>query len=102
MRLESIFNIENDKEKMEWYKNLCLNLKKKYGCQYLGDIKEKVLEKHNIIHRHGDVIHKGKLKDGNDFTEIELSIICEGGFYHLGGESKITSDGSFEVKIYTD
>lgn len=88
------------------------NLHSEYQSIYQGLAKYK--NNHNYF-KHNEIFesissesgyakktYRGKLKDGLELTELELSMICDNGFSHFGGSSSIGKDGSFTVVIYTD
>lgn len=100
MKLACIFEIDGDEEKK--YRKICDDLVKKFGCKNLYDVCHKTLEEHSILSRYAMNVHTGKIKDGIQLTELELSMICDGGFSHFGGSSNIYADGTFRVEIYTD
>ena len=82
-------------------------LREKYGMG--GKIDEDILFSDYVIEKcftvtpiRGWYKYAGFIKDGIDLTELELSMICYGGFGHSGGTSTIRPDRSFTVEIYTD
>lgn len=44
----------------------------------------------------------GKLKEGIDINELELSMLVDNGFWYFGGTSIIYPDKSFCVTVYID
>jgi len=104
MRLQCIFDIEKNAKLQTEYKKIYKDLKEKFGE---GEFKrfdkyKKLFENYSDESKYARNIHTGKIKEGIVLTELELSMICDDGFYYFGGSSIIHSDGSFEVNIYTD
>lgn len=100
MQLKAIFETGNNPE----YKEIFQNLKEKYGVgQYknlrLADFCEGEYTKTG---GYANAVYRGKLKEGVQLTELELSMICDNGYSHFGGSSVIGKDGTFSVTIYTD
>ena len=96
MILKDIFAVEKDKHLFKEYNNTYNNLLKR-----LKD-KDSIYEKYDVITSYARKTHVGKLKGEVEISELELSMLCDGGFHHYGGKSIINDDGTFEVAIYTD
>lgn len=108
MNLKCIWDAEKDESLLKEYREIYKNLKEKYGVgQYKNFHKHdscecSIFENYEVKNGYAHCIHTGKIKDGIELNELELSMICDGGFSHFGGYSIINSDSTFQVKIYTD
>ena len=108
MNLRCIWDIENDENLLLKYREILKNLKDRYGT---GDSKNfhkydsqenSLFEDYKCTPGYAHCIHTGKIKEGINLNELELSMICDDGFSYFGGYSNISSNGTFTVKIYTD
>jgi hypothetical protein len=106
MRLKSVFEIENNPDLHAEYQEVYSNLKKKYlktdehGISFFP-LRE-MFEDYQINPSYAQTTYTGRIKDGIELTELELSMICDNGFSHFGGSSTIHPDRTFVVEIYTD
>ena len=104
MGLKCIYDVEKNSELLADYKRIYSELKEKYGK---GEFKRfdkynELFENYKDVSTYARRTHTGKIKDGIELTELELSMICDNGFSHFGGSSNINSDKTFTVVIYTD
>lgn len=104
MQLKCIFDVEKSEEITTRYREIYANLKEKYGCgehksfdKYSG-----LFEDYKSRSQYARMIHTGKVKEGIELTELELSMVCDDGYSHFGGSSCIQSDRTFKVEICTD
>lgn len=101
MKLLSILETGDNPE----YREIFQNLIKKYGrgqhsSLNIADFCENgYYEKEHGYAKH---IYRGVLKKDVELTELELSMICDGGYSHFGGSSSIRQDRVFTVVIYID
>lgn len=108
MILRCIFDIEKDEEILNKYRELYKKLQEKYGVgehknfHKYDNQENSIFECYECKPKYARNIHTGKIKDGIELNELELSMICDDGFSHFGGSSIINNDGSFKVEIYTD
>jgi hypothetical protein len=78
-------------------------LQEKYGKgEYKKFEDNELFENYKFKSKYAENVHTGKIKEGIELTELELSMICDGGFSHFGGSSSIYGDRTFTVTIYTD
>ena len=96
MVLKDIIEVKGDKHLYRKYNNIYNNLLKTLKG------KGSIYEEYDVITSYARKTHVGKIKNGINISELELSMLCDGGFYHYGGKSTINEDGTFEVIIYTD
>lgn len=94
MVLKDIFAVGKDENLYREYQDTYNKVKENYN--------RTIFEEHHCKNGYARNTHTGKLKDGVDITELELSMLLDRGFSHFGGSSSISKDGSFTVVIYTD
>lgn len=100
--------LELDDEKIKEYNSIFENLKEKYGVgEYKNFIKNtdcenSLFEEYRIESKYSRKIYTGKIKEGIELTELELSMICDNGFSYFGGSSIIRKDRTFRVEIFID
>jgi hypothetical protein len=108
MNLKCIFDVKKDEKLQAEYKGIYAKLKEKYGkgkyknFPIYSSEEEPLFEGYRYESKYGENIHTGKIKEGIELTELELSMICDDGFSHFGGSSAIYLDRTFKVVIYTD
>lgn len=101
MKLKSIFAVCRDKELEKQYEDIRDGLLKRFECNSLYEASKKAFEEHTVQNKYYRNVHEGKLREGVKLTELEVSMLCDGGFSHFGGSS-VSRDGRFHVEIYTD
>lgn len=94
MKLKDVFESSKTTE----YADVHKALKEKYG-EHLSI--RSFCEEYERKSGHAQVRHTGTLKEGFEFTELELAIICDNGYSHFGGYSSIYKK-DFTVTIYVD
>ena len=102
MELIAIPDLERNPEKLEEYKNIFSQLKEKLGNEDIRIYREKLLSRCDWTPSYARATYTGKIKEGIELTELELSMICDNGFSHFGGNSVINPDRTFKVIIYKD
>lgn len=102
MRLKDIWAVEKDEKLHEEYRTTFENLIKKYNVKSGYDLRPLLIEHHSNKSSYARNTHTGRIKDGIELTELELSMVCDNGFSHFGGSSVLRSDRYFVVEIYTD
>jgi hypothetical protein len=103
LRLKDVFEVEKNAELKTEYDKVYAALKEKYGKgQYKSFDKRELFENYSDKSSYARRTHTGRVKDGVELTELELSMICDDGYGHFGGSSTICSNRTFEVVIYTD
>lgn len=101
--LKCIWDVEKDEEILNRYKSIYTELVKKYGhAEYPTFRQDELFEEYQCKPQYARTIYTGKLKEGIELTELELSMILDGGFSHFGGSSDIRSDRTFKIEICTD
>jgi hypothetical protein len=99
-RLDSIHETEAGKNN---YPEIEKSLLERLGVESLYDIRwEDIFES---CYSHGGYAthtYTGVLKEGIEINEVELAMILDRGYSFFGGSSHISSDRSFEVKIWVD
>lgn len=103
IRLKCIFDVEKNSELTEQYSRIYAALKEKYGKgEHKAIPKDDLFENYDCKHSYARTTYTGKIKEGIELTELELSMICDSGYSHFGGSSAINSDMTFRVEIFTD
>ena len=103
MRLNDIYAVEKNENLSAEYEKIQDDLKDKYGTGEFNSFrKDELFEDYKDVSSYARRTHTGKIKDGMELTELEVSMICDGGYSHFGGSSTIYSDKTFKVEIYTD
>ncbi len=102
MELRCIFDVERNKELKDKYEKICDDLRKRFHAKSFYDVRKQVFEEHHDMPSYARNTHTGKIKDGVKLSELEVAMICDGGYSHFGGSSVIGTDGTFRVVIYTD
>jgi hypothetical protein len=101
MILKSITETHDDPQ----YEEIWNNLRERFGK---GESKRLDLRdicedgKYSVENRYATTVYRGKLKEGIDITELELSMICDNGYSYFGGSSVIHPDRTFTVEIWID
>ncbi|MGG6437402.1 hypothetical protein ABET52_06040 [Saccharococcus caldoxylosilyticus] len=99
-KLDSIHETEAGKNN---YPQIKESLLKRFGVESLYDIRWKDI--FESCYSHGGYAthtYTGVLKEGVEINEIELAMILDRGYSFFGGESSISEDRSFKVKIWVD
>lgn len=97
MKLQGVFDDQQGYEKVE------LALLEKFNVDSLYKVDTgKVFSEFTSQPGHAHCMYSGVLGEEIELTELELAMICDGGYSFFGGFSTIHSDGTFVVKIYTD
>jgi hypothetical protein len=100
--LKDIWEVEKDANLHKEYREIYENLIKKHNVKHGYDLRKLLIENHNNNSSYARNTHTGRIKDGVELTELELSMVCDNGFSHFGGSSTIRTDRTFTVVIYTD
>ncbi len=101
MRLPNVLFI-NDEQENEINK-IFKSLTEKYKRLDNGSfVKNDIFDYYDINHEYGQNVHNGKIKENITLSELELSLICDGGFRFFGGISEINKDKTFKVIIWID
>lgn len=101
MELKTIFAVEKDELLLSSYSDTYRGLKKyrnEYGSFKRGELFDEIFSSSGYARK----TYRGKIKDNIELTELELSMICDSGYSHFGGSSKINTNKTFSVTIYTD
>lgn len=100
MKLKDIMEVSQNEKLLAEYTKIRDDLVKRFGVN-LYSLRGH-LRRYRQVSSYAKNTHTGKLKDGVELSELELSMVCDSGFSHFGGSSFIGSDGTFTVVIYTD
>jgi len=99
-QLDSIWETLDGKNN---YPQIKEELLKRFGVRSLGDIGLKTIcDTYSVEHQYARNVYRGVLKEGVEVSEIELAMICDGGYSFFGGHSTILKDRTFVVEIYID
>ena len=100
--LKDIFQVEKTPELKEEYDKIYKSLKDRLPAgKYGGFAIDKIFDDYRDVSSYARRTKTGKIKDGITLSELELSMVCDGGYSHFGGSSSINGR-SFKVVIYTD
>ena len=105
MKLKAICELSEEeiKSNTKVFENLIKKYADENGCLYNSNPeKSKLFSDFIITPGYAHCMYRGKFKEGVKVSELELSMLCDGGFSYFGGYSNIYADGTFVVKIYTD
>lgn len=104
MKLLNIFEVEKNIGFLAEYEAAYSRLKKEYGKgEYLSfDLRNDLFDNYKYKSGYVKATHTGRIKEGIELNELELSMVCDGGFSHFGEDSTINQDRTFRVVIYTD
>jgi hypothetical protein len=95
MILKDIFAVEKDEALNREYEEIYVKMKERFK-------ENNPISDYTYKPGYAQTTYTGKLKDGVEISELELSMYLDSGFSHFGGSSSISNNGSFKVVIYTD
>ncbi len=90
-----------DEEQLKKHNEILKKMLERFNKNYIYQLKGDVFESYFCEKGITMNTYYGKLKDV-ELSELELSMICDGGFNYFGGQSVILPDKSFKVIIYID
>ncbi|OPH61885.1 hypothetical protein BC351_01185 [Paenibacillus ferrarius] len=106
MKLKDIFEVEKNDELHKQYTDTYEKLKERYrktnenGYNFFP--KKELIGDYTCESGYARNTYRGRIPEGVELNELELSMICDDGFSHFGGSSSIYKDGTYTVVIYID